>query len=142
VISELRAFLIREQAPFEVGDADGRRFAKVVALRDGDLYALAVLPAASALDLIGFRRRIGRYALTVANEDEFRGQFPELPRGPLMPFGRLLGIPIYLDRGLAEETAMTFESGVAREMVSMPMRDYVRAERPAIAPLARALRAA
>lgn len=142
MITELHAFLIRERAPFEVRDADGRCFAKVVALRDGDLYALAVLPAASSFDLMSFRRRIGRYALTVANEDEFRDQFPELARGPLLPFGRMLGIPVYLDRGLAEEPAMTFESGADGEVVSMPMHDYVRAERPAIAPLARALRAA
>jgi hypothetical protein len=39
----------------------------------------------------------------------------------------MLGIPVYLDRGLTEETAMTFESGLDRETVSMPMRDYVRA---------------
>jgi hypothetical protein len=76
VIAELQAFLIRERAAFEVRDADGRCFAKVMAPRDGDLYALAVLPAVSSLDLSGFRRRIRRYALTVANEDEFRGQFP------------------------------------------------------------------
>lgn len=37
---------------------------------------------------------------------------------------------------------MMFESGADREMVSMPMREYGRVERPAIAPLARALRAA
>jgi Ala-tRNA(Pro) deacylase len=155
VISELRDFLIRERAPFEMIDyreaitvpalATARRargFAKVVILRDGDSYALAVLPASAELDLAGFRRRIGRYALAVANEDEFREQFSDLATGPLPPFGRLFAIPVYLDRALAEEAEIIFESGANREVVSMPMNEYVRVERPAIAPLAQARRAA
>jgi hypothetical protein len=32
---------------------------------------------------------------------------------------------------------MVFESGTHREEVSMPMAEYIRVERPAIAPLAR-----
>ena len=157
MIPELRDFLIREKAPFEVIEpreatpasrpvtacrADGCRIAKVVILRDGDAYALAVLSAAAALDLPGFRRRIGRYALALAKEAEFRGQFPEFTVGPLPPFGRMSGIPVYLDRAFAEEAAMVFESGAHREVVAMPMDEYVRVERPAIAPLGQALRAA
>jgi Ala-tRNA(Pro) deacylase len=157
LISELREFLIRERAPFEVIDlrdalgashptstrrGDGGSIARVVILRDGDLYALAVLPGAAALDLTGFRRRTGRYALALAKEDEFRGQFPELAVGPLLPFGRLFAIPVYVDRMLAEQTTMVFESSADREVVSMPMSEYVRVERPAIAPLTQALRAA
>ena len=141
MISELREFLIRERAPFEVIDlrdalgashptstrrGDGGSIARVVILRDGDLYALAVLPSALAL----------------AKEDEFREQFPELAVGPLLPFGRMFAIPVYVDRMLAEQTAMVFESSADREVVSMPMSEYVRVERPAIAPLTQALRAA
>ena len=150
MITELRDFLIREGAPYTVTalqsasarhDADGR-LARVVILRDGDAYALAVLPAAAALDLAGFRRRVGRYGLTLANEDEFRAQFPEFAAGPLPPFGRMVAIPVYLDRALAAETSMRFEGDEQREVVSLPMREYVRVERPAIAPLAELLRAA
>jgi len=149
VIAELRDFLIREGASHTVGappsGSAGRAagsLARVVILRDGDAFALAVLPAGAALDLAGFRRRVGRYGLTLANEDEFRAQFPEFAAGPLPPFGRMVAIPLYLDRAFAGQTWMRFEGDADREVVSLPMRDYVRVERPAIAPLAQALRAA
>ena len=150
MIPELRDFLIREKAPFDVTPVShpatacrsAGRLAKVVILREGDAYALAVLPAAAALDLEGVRRRIGRYALALAREGEFREQFPEFAVGPLPPFGRMSGIPVYLDRAFAEEDAIAFESGPSREVVTMPMDEYVRVERPAITPLGRALRAA
>lgn len=147
MICELHDFLIRERAPFVLHPvtacrADRSQLVKVVILRDGDAYALAVMPATAALELTSFRRRIGRYALALAEENDFRGQFPEFGSGPLPPFGRMFAIPVYLDRALAEEAEMRFESGANREVVSMPMNEYVRVERPAIAPLAQALRAA
>ena len=156
MICELRDFLARERAPYEVVDhldtvtvsdpATGSRAsggaAKVVILRDRDSYAVAVLPADAVFDLTSFRRRTGRYAVTLADDDEFRQEFPEFAAGPLPPFGRLFGIPVYLDRALAFETAMTFESGAPGEVIDMPMREYVRVERPAILPMTEALRAA
>ena len=149
MITELRDFLMREGASHAVGALPSTSashtaggLARVVILRDGDAFALAVLPAGAALDLAGFRRRVGRHGLTVANEDEFRAQFPELAAGPLPPFGRMVAVPVYLDRAFAGETWMRFEGEADREVVSLSMRDYVRIERPAIAPLAQALRAA
>jgi len=62
--------------------------------------------------------------------------------GPLLPFGRLFAVPVYLDRALAFETVMTFESGAPREVIDMPMSEYVRVERPAIVSITEALRAA
>ena len=150
MITELRDFLLRERAactvtapqPASTGSAPSGQLARVVILRDGDAFALAVLPAAAALDLAGFRRRIGRYGLNLASEDAFRAEFPEYAAGPLPPFGRMVAIPVYLDRALADEAVMRFESGADRELFSLPMREYVRVERPAIAPLTQALRAA
>lgn len=54
----------------------------------------------------------------------------------------MVAIPVYLDRAFAGETWMRFEGDADREVVSLSMRDYVRVERPAIVPLAQALRAA
>ena len=147
MIAELRDFLVREGAPFAVTTEQpeqraGGSLARVVILRDGDAYVLAVLPAAAVLDLAGFRRRVGRYGLTVAKEEQFRAELPELGDGPIPPFGRMVAIPVYLDRALASEAVMRFEGDADRETVSLPMRDYVRVERPAIVPLTQALRAA
>lgn len=150
MITELRDFLLRERAAFTItapqsasaGCPPGGPLARVVILRDGDAYALAVLPAGAALDLPGFRRRIGRHGLILANEGAFRAEFPEYAAGPLPPFGRMVAVPVYLDRALADAAMMRFEGGADRELFSLPMREYVRVERPAIAPLTQALRAA
>lgn len=156
MIRELRDFLARERAPYEVvgrpdavnasdppteSRASGRP-AKVVILRERDSYAVVVLPADAVFELTAFRRRTGRYAVSLADADELRTEFPEFADGPLPPFGRLFGIPVYLDRALAFETAMRFESGAPREVIDMPMSEYVRVERPAILPMTEALRAA
>ncbi len=148
MIAELRDFLVREGAPFTVtapqppASSAGGWLARVVILRERDAYVLAVLPAAAALDLAGFRRRVGRYGLTLAREDELRAEFPEFAAGPLPPFGRMVAIPVYLDRELADEAVMRFEDDADREVISLPMREYVRVERPAIAPMTQTLRAA
>jgi hypothetical protein len=74
VIPELLEFLIRQRAPFDVIDrgdvatvqvpatsrrALGCQVARVVIVRDGEWYALAVRPETAGLDLTGLRRRIG-----------------------------------------------------------------------------------
>jgi len=152
MIPELLEFLTREGALFEViedHEADtaashipGRRLAKVVILRDGGSYAMAVVPAAAQLDLAELQRRIRRYGLALASEDEFKGLFPDCDIGAMPPFGRLFGLPVYLDRTFAAEAEMVFESGTHRELVRMPMGEYMRIERPGIAPLVRLARAA
>jgi Ala-tRNA(Pro) deacylase len=152
VIPELRELLTREGAPFEViGHREvytaqeraaachvpGRRLAKVVIVRDTDGYAMTVLPATARLDLPELRRRSRRYDLTLASEGELERLFPGCEIGAMPPFGRVFGLPVYLDRGFASGVEMVFESGTHREEVSMPMAEYVRVERPAIATLAR-----
>jgi Ala-tRNA(Pro) deacylase len=152
VIPEVRELLIRERAPFEVigpplapapGSAAAsrracRQLARVVIVRDGDWYAMTVLPAAARLDLAELRRRTGRYGLIVTDDDEIKGQIPDCPTATMPPFGRVFGLPVYLDRAFAEEAEIVFESGADREAINMPMGAYVRVERPAIVPLVRA----
>jgi Ala-tRNA(Pro) deacylase len=152
VIRELRELLVRERAPFEVAGArlahppdpaaarqvTRRHLARVVIVRDGDWYAMTVLPASAGLDLSQLRRRTGRYGLTVAEDQEIKGQLPECPIAAMPPFGRVFGLPVYLDRKFAEENEIVFESGPDNEETHMPMGAYVRVERPAIVPLARA----
>jgi Ala-tRNA(Pro) deacylase len=153
VIPELRDLLIRERAPFEViggrrlapapepptaKHVPRRQLARVEIVRDGDWYAMTVLPATARLDLSLLRRQTGRYGLGVMEGSTIKGQVLDDPIGALPPFGRVFGLPVYLDRAFAEEAVIVFESGPDYEEVNMPMGAYVRVERPAIVPLARA----
>ena len=47
-------------------------------------------------------------------------------------FGRLYGLPVYLDSTLAERPEMVFPGGSHHEEVRMPMREYLRIERPIV----------
>src|SRR5262249_33181263 len=116
VIPEVRELLIRERAPFEVirprlapvpgsAAASGRarrHLAGVVTVRDGDWSAMTVLPAPGRLDLSQLRRRTGRYGLAVMEGDAIGGQVLDCPIGAMPPFGRVFGLPVYLDRAFAE----------------------------------------
>lgn len=151
MIAEVRELLIRERAPFEVigprlapaqeptaaNYFPGRQLARVVIVRDGDWYAMTVLPATARLDLSQLRRRTGRYGLAVMEGDTIEGQVLDCPIGAMPPFGRVFGLPVYLDREFAEEAEIVFEGGQDHEEINMPMGAYVRVARPTIVPLAR-----
>jgi Ala-tRNA(Pro) deacylase len=123
----------------------GRLVAKVVVVHEPSRawYALAVLPATDQLDLARFRHLTGRPDVRLAREAEFEPLFPDCEQGALPPFGRRYGgLPVYLDRALAGRPDIIFEGGTHSEEIRMPMADYVRIERPVIAPLAAVARAA
>jgi|ERR687892_1302628 Ala-tRNA(Pro) deacylase len=114
----------------------GRRLAKVVVVRDGDWFGLAVVPAAAHLDLDQLRQVTGRSQLTLAREKDFAPLFPDCDPGAMPPFGQLYGMSAFLDTSLAGEPELLFEGGTHREEVRMPMREYLRVEGPAIASVA------
>ena len=148
---ELREMLTREGVRFEVIShrdvytaqeraaachIPGRQVAKVVVVRDGDWYAMTVLPASAKLDVQKLREAARRPSLAVAREAEFLRLFPGCEAGAMPPCGRMYGLDVYLDGSLAGQDEMIFEGGTHHEEVRMPMRDYLRIERPSILPLA------
>jgi Ala-tRNA(Pro) deacylase len=140
VISHREVFTAQERAA--VCHIPGRLVAKVVVVRDGDWHAMAVLPAASNLDIPRLRQATGRSGLGLAKEPEFARLFPGCDIGAMPPFGRMYGLEVFLDRSLAEASEMVFEGGTHREEIKMPVSDYVRIERPAVVQLAVEPRAA
>jgi Ala-tRNA(Pro) deacylase len=52
------------------------------------------------------------------------------------PFGRLYGMSAFLDAALADQPELVFEGGTHHEEVRMPTQEYLRLERPVIAPVA------
>ena len=120
----------------EASRITGRRLAKVVVVRDGDWFGLAVVPAAASLDLEQLRALTRRPQLTLAREKDFTPLFPDCEPGAMPPFGRLYGMSAFLDSALADEPELVFEGGTHREEIRMPMDEYLRVEEPAIAAVA------
>ncbi len=115
----------------------GRRLTKVVVVRDGDWFAIALLPATAYLDLPALRRLTGRPRLTLATEAEFARLFPDCEVGAMPPFGHLYGgIPVFVDRNVAEQSELIFEAGTHHEEVRVPTGQYLKLENPSIMTLA------
>jgi len=61
--------------------------AKTVVLRDGDDFAMAVLPACERLDVHKLRDLLGRNEMRLASEAEIAQRFPAFEVGAVPPFG-------------------------------------------------------
>ena len=153
----LRELLARERAAFElVGHAEaytaqeraaachvsGHRLAKTVVVRDGEWVAMIVVPAPAYVDLARLRQLTGRQGLALANERDFAALFPDCDMGAMPPFGELYGLPVYLDRSLAEGNELVVEAGTHREELRIPTAEYVRVARPVVEDVTAAPRAA
>lgn len=149
----LQNVLARTGAAFEVLDhrdaytawqratachVSGRVVAKTVVVVDpyDDWYALAVLPATHRLDLVGLRKLTGRPHIRLAREAEFARLFPDCELGAVPPLGHAYGgLEVYLDLAFAERPEIIFDAGTHHDEIRMPMRDYLRMERPDIVAL-------
>lgn len=145
----VRAFLDEERVRYEVvphrqaftaqGVAhsvhtSGWRVAKVLLVRDpDDGYLLAVLPASCQLDLERLRRVTDRPGLQLASELDMTQLFPDCVPGAIPPFGRLYGMPVYVDSCFPHTREVLFQAGTHREVVRMPYLVYEALARPTIA---------
>jgi len=134
VITHPEVYTAQERA--QASRITGRRLAKVVVVRDGDWFGLAVVQAAASLDVEQLRTLTGRPHLALAREKDFAPLFPDCEPGAMPPFGQLYGMSAFLDTSLAVEPEVVFEAGTHREEIRMPMGDYLRVEGPAIASVA------
>jgi len=113
----------------------GRRVAKVVMVCAEDWFGMAVLPAPAVLDVAALVRLTRRRGLRLAAEHEFIHLFPDCDPGAMPPFGHCYGIDVFLDRDLASAGEIVAPAGSHTEEIRMALSEYIRVERPPIAPL-------
>ena len=108
----------------------GKNLAKVIVLRDaGGDYLMAVVPANEHVYLDELRCVTGRKGLDLAGEVELRRLFPDCEPGAMPPIGHLYGMPMYVDRCLAERD-ICFQAGNHHEIVRMRYDDFARLASP------------
>jgi len=120
----------------------GREMAKVVMVRDGGDYLMAVLPAPHHVDLARLEKAAGRKGLTLATEAEFARLFPGCDPGAMPPFGNLYGIPVWVDESLTRDDEIAFNAGNHEQTVHMKYADFARLARPGIASFRSGVKAA
>jgi Ala-tRNA(Pro) deacylase len=106
----------------------GQQLAKVVMVKAGERFAMAVLPATHKLDVHKLPERGAR----LASEHEFVHLFPHCEPGAMPPFGNLFGLAVHVDQSLARDDEIVFQAGTHRETVRMKYADFARLVRPTV----------
>ncbi len=144
----LQAFLEAEQASYAtrthapaftaqevaaLSHVPGRDLAKAVVARSEDgRYLMAVLPASCRVDLAALARAAGTRKLSLAREEEVLKLFPDCEAGAMPPFGRLYGLPVYVDDCFSRNETLFFQAGNHREVVGMPYAEFERLAAPVV----------
>lgn len=116
----------------------GKELAKtVMVLIDGRL-TMAVVPASSRVDLFKLKKYLSAETVELADENQFRGQFPDCETGAMPPFGNLYGMDVFADQSLAQDKEIAFNAGTHRELLRMSFNDFRQLVKPVILPLAAA----
>ena len=113
--------------------------AKVVLIRAGRQYMMAVLPASRRLDLAQMRTATEEPDLELASESEVGQLFPDCETGAMPPFGNLFGLAVWVEDSLGRETETVFNAGNHRQTVHMAFSDFARLVKPSFGALARPL---
>ena len=119
-----RSFTAKETAAAD--HVQPSEMAKVVVLKSGERFLLAVLPATRTLDLDILRETVGDAKLRLASEHEFAAVFAGCEPGAIPPFGQLFGMPTWVDDSLGRERELVFNAGNHRETVHLAYEDFVR----------------
>ena len=95
---------------------------------DGKLI-LIVVPADKRIDTKKFRKLFAIKDLRMIDSDKLPEKV-SLERGAVMPFGSLLGLTTYFDKGLNREGEVAFNAGKTTISVVMKAEDLVKMEKP------------
>jgi Ala-tRNA(Pro) deacylase len=130
VVTHPEAFTAQEQAA--AAHVSGWSWAKVVAVKKEDGFALAVLPASCVIDLGALRGLMGREMIELASLEEIMGLAPDCEPAALAPFGRLFGVPTFADEALVNQREITMPAGDRATAIRMRATEFVRLAAPRV----------
>ena len=110
----------------------GNQVAKVVIVCADEEKVMLVLPAPYRMNVDLVRDMVGAKKARLAKEEEFADLFPDCATGAMPPFGNLYGVPVYVDRSMAEEPDMVFRVGTHRETIKIAYADFARLAQPVV----------
>jgi Ala-tRNA(Pro) deacylase len=116
----------------------GKELAKTVMVLIDERLAMAVVPASARVDLFKLKSYLSAETVELADENQFRGQFPDCETGAMPPFGNLYGMEVFADQSLMQDKEIAFNAGSHRELVRMSFDDFRQLVKPVVLPLAAA----
>jgi Ala-tRNA(Pro) deacylase len=114
----------------------GTQVAKTVLLRGPDSLLLAVLPSTHQVDLAALSCALGG-PVRLARAEDMVDVFYNCEFGMAPPFGKLYGLPVWLDDSIPSDSLLVFEGQTCVESVRMRCSDFERLEKPRRLTLAR-----
>lgn len=111
----------------------GQKLAKVVIVKAGEKFAMAVMPATWKIDMEKMKAVLGNADVRLATEDEFKNLFPECDVGAMPPFGNLYDLDVYVDKSLTEDREIVFQGGTHVDTVNMNYQDFADLVKPTVA---------
>ena len=132
-ISHSKAYTAMEVA--EAAHVQGKDMAKSVVVNVDGKPAMAVLPATQKVDLELFRKGTGAGSVELAQEQDFRSDFPGCEVGAMPPFGNLYGMDVFVEPRLAADQEIAFNAGSHTELIRMTYKDFERLVRPRLLPM-------
>jgi len=110
----------------------GKEMAKAVIIKMDDKMAMVVLPSHLQINFDALKSSLGTDNIELANEDEFKGQFPQCEVGAMPPFGNLYDMEVYLADELSSCSHITFNAGSHSELMQVDYEDYIRLVNPKV----------
>jgi Ala-tRNA(Pro) deacylase len=104
----------------------------VVAVADGRLLEL-VVPADSWADLDKVRKLVGCHEIRLATEKELEQHYPDCAAGAVPPLRHAAGSDVLLDSWVDVNSSILFLGGSPRDVIRMPMEDWIELVNPRIA---------
>jgi Ala-tRNA(Pro) deacylase len=115
-------------------DRSPEEVAKTLVLRDGEVTALAVIPASERLDLHKAREALeASGSLRLATEDEMAAEFPTVEVGAVPPVGPLLPAAEVIDRRLMEHEQVLCAGGDHRHAIALNPQELASATQATVA---------
>jgi Ala-tRNA(Pro) deacylase len=97
----------------------GKEVAKTVAVCPGKRVLLGVLLASSQINLEKLSSIVGE-KVVLMGEQECNETFPDCEAGAIPPFGELYGVPVYMEKALAEDSEIVLGAGTLSESALLP----------------------
>jgi Ala-tRNA(Pro) deacylase len=108
------------------------RMSKTVVFQSSGGYFMVVVSADSYVDTEQVRTAIGVSHIHKAEEIELCLLFPTAEIGAMPPLGGLFGIPVYLDREVANQEFIAFNAGTHRDVIHMKVADFKHLVQPVV----------
>jgi Ala-tRNA(Pro) deacylase len=123
-ISHAAAVTAQEQAA--ATHTPGMRVAKVLIVKARDGFAMAVVPAATQVDLDRLKGLIAHDDLRLATIEEVGGVVPDCMPGAIPPFGALYGLRTFVDRQLLTAPEVTVPAGSPDSAIRLRSAEFRR----------------